>query len=136
MTRPCIERFVVDTRLRRQLGRRDNQRAMAAGKTKARGKDAKPGKRTVDGWRANALDLRLSADDLGLLDNAITVIPILRVVVALGQEARRRGLEYPVSSVRELLLCLAGETLNFAGHEIDDDAIERTMPETWFPIAH
>jgi hypothetical protein len=109
---------------------------MAAGKAKKPAKAPKSGRRTINGWRADALDLRLSADDLDLLDNAITVMPILRVVVALGQEARRRGLEYPVASARELQSCLAGETLTFAGHQIDDEAIERTMPEGWFPIAH
>lgn|SRR5262249_7146948 len=94
------------------------------------------GRRPVAGWRANAIDLHLSADDLGLLDNVLTVIPILRIVVVIGQEARKRNLTYPISGIEELQKCLGSDPLVFDRHRIDRDAIAHTMPKTWFPIVH
>ena len=93
-------------------------------------------RRTVAGWRGGAVDLKLSADDVGLLDNVITVIPILRVVAALGQEARRRGLRYPVATVGELQACIAKDRLRYGAHRINAETISHAMPESWFPIAH
>ena len=88
------------------------------------------------GWRANALPLKLSPEDLGLLDNVMTVTPVLRIVAAIGQEARRRGLTYPISAVADLQSRLGSDSLSFADHRVDADAIARTMPESWFPIPH
>jgi hypothetical protein len=92
-------------------------------------------RRTIAGWRGSALDLELSEADLDLLDNVITVIPILRVVTAIGQEARRRGVRYPVSESDELQSYLGEDALIFGGHRIDKAAVAR-MPDAWFPITH
>jgi len=94
------------------------------------------GRRTIAGWRANALQLQLTSDDLDLLENVITVVPILRIVVAIGREARKRGLTYPVSGVSGLQACLGTDRIILAGHRIDNDTIASVMPEGWFPIAH
>jgi hypothetical protein len=107
-----------------------------AGRAKKARKPTPSVRRTVDGWRADAHDLQLSADDLDLVDNVLTVVPILRVVAAIGLEARRRRLTYPVSAVGELQACLGDETLVYGRHHIDTDAIAHALPDSWFPITH
>jgi len=82
------------------------------------------------------MDLDLSAGDLDLLDNVITVIPILRVVAAIGKEARKRRLRYPVTAVEQLQACLGEDTLRYGDHRIDHATIAHGIPESWFPIAH
>ena len=94
------------------------------------------GRRTLDGWRGNAIKLELSADDLDLVDNVITLVPILRIVAAIGKEARKRQLRYPVNGVADLADCLGTTPLLLGNHRIDPDTIAGTMPEAWFPIAH
>src|SRR5262245_55781539 len=91
------------------------------------------GRRTIAGRRADALGLRLGPKDLDLPDDVITVTPTLRSVAALGQEARRSGLSYLVSAVRDLQACLGRDQLTFGNHRIDADEIAQTMPDAWFP---
>jgi hypothetical protein len=74
------------------------------------------GRRTLDGWRGRAIALELSADDLDLLENVITVVPSLRIVAAIGQEARKRNLRYPVNGVADLVKHLVGTPLIFGHH--------------------
>ena len=111
---------------------------MAGRSAKARKRPGKnqSGKRTLEGWRANAIDLKLGVDDLDLLDNVTAVYPLLRIVTAIGQEARRRGVKYPIASGLELQSYLKGVKLVLGNHRIDRDAVVRTMPDAWFPIAH
>jgi hypothetical protein len=90
----------------------------------------------LDGWRGNAIALELSAGDLDLLDNVITLVPILRIVAAIGQEARKRNVQYPVKGVADLGACLAKTSLLLGNHRIDSETIARTMPDAWFPIVH
>jgi hypothetical protein len=99
-------------------------------------KRATEGKWTFEGWRGNALPVAFSADDLDLLDNVLTVMPILRIVAALGREARRRGLRYPVAGPADLVACLGKDTLTYGVHRVTRATIEHAMPEGWFPIAH
>jgi hypothetical protein len=109
---------------------------MATKLSSRRPKRASEGKRTVEGWRGNAFPVEFSEDDLDLLDNVITVVPILRIVAAIGREARRRGLRYPVAGRADLVTCLGKHTLTYPGHRVDRTTIEHAMPESWFPIAH
>jgi hypothetical protein len=104
----------------------------------AKRRPAKPARerRTLAGWRANALDLKLTTADLDLLDNVIAVVPILCLVTAIGQEARRRRLAFPVASAAVLTDCLGRETLRIGDHRLSKDTIAHAMPESWFPIAH
>ena len=105
-------------------------------KAKKPARAGKPGQRTLEGWRANTIDLKLGVEDLDLLDTVTAIVPLLRIVTAIGQEARRRRVTYPVSSARELQSRLKGVTLVLGNHRIDSDAVARTMPDAWFPIAH
>lgn len=98
--------------------------------------DAADGKRTIAGWRGGAIDLTLGADDLALLDTVLAIVPVLRIVTAIGQEARRRGLRYPVADAGALQSCIGEDMLKLGGHRIDAGAIAHMMPESWFPIAH
>ena len=91
---------------------------------------------TIEGWRANALQLHLGNADLDLLDAALCIVPELRIVVLLGQLARSRRLAYPVVSTKTLADCLGDDTFDLAGHRVNAQAILHTMPEAWFPIAH
>jgi hypothetical protein len=109
---------------------------MADAKAKKRAKSRMRGRRSPEGWRADALELQLSPDDLDLLDNVLTVVPILRIVAAIGQETRRRGMTYPVSAVAELQSLLGDDTLVYGDHRIDRDTIAQAMPESWFPVTH
>jgi hypothetical protein len=93
-------------------------------------------KRTMDGWRGNAIELTLGPDDLPLIDNVLTVAPLLRIVTALGQEARQRKLRYPVKDVEALQGCLGRSAFDLAGHRIEARTIGHAMPESWFPIVH
>jgi hypothetical protein len=94
------------------------------------------GKRTIAGWRANALDLQLENPDLELLDIVLTVTPLLRVVAAVGKEARRRGLTYPVPDVSALVGCLGSDSLRYGDHHLDAHTITHAMSPSWFPIVH
>jgi hypothetical protein len=109
---------------------------MATKPSSRRPKRASEGKRTVEGWRGNALAVAFSKDDLDLLDNVLTVVPILRIVAALGREARKRGLRYPVAGPADLVARLGKDTLTYGRHRVDRATIEHAMPESWFPIAH
>jgi hypothetical protein len=95
-----------------------------------------PGRRTLAGWRAKALELKLSGEDLPLLDHVLAIAPLLRIVVAIGQEARRRNVRYPVKDAADLQSYLDKKSLCYANHRIDREAITRMMPESWFPLAH
>jgi hypothetical protein len=75
-------------------------------------------------------------EDLPLLDNVLSIAPLLRVVVAIGQEARRRNVRYPVKDASDLQSYLDDKSLCYANHRIDKEAIARMMPDSWFPLAH
>jgi hypothetical protein len=95
-----------------------------------------PGRRTLAGWRARSHELKLSVEDLPLLDNVLSIAPLLRVVVAIGQEARRRKVRYPVKDASDLQSYLDDKSLCYANHRVDKEAIARMMPDSWFPLAH
>lgn len=109
---------------------------MPSGRDKNPTDSSAEGERNVAGWRGNAMDLRLGPDDLDLLDNVLTVVPILRIVAAIGQEARKRGLKYPVSAAGDLVSHLGDKPLRLGEHRVDKQTIVHAMAESWFPIAH
>jgi hypothetical protein len=92
--------------------------------------------RTMSGWRAGALELHLSVDDLDLVDAVLCVYPELRVVISLGQLARRLGLSYPVNSGQQLVDLLGNRSLILGGHAVDADSLIRALSDEWFPLAH
>lgn len=92
--------------------------------------------RSLDGWRGQALDLNLGDIDRDLVDNALCLNPALRVVVRLGQEARRRGVTYPVKSAAQLVSCLGRDSLKLAGHRVSAKSIAHALAGEWFPIVH
>jgi hypothetical protein len=98
--------------------------------------NAEAGERTLEGWRANCIELKLGAEDLDLLDNVTAIAPLLRIVTAIGQEARRRRVTYPIANARDLQSRLKRVRLVIGNHRIDSEAVARTMPDAWFPIAH
>jgi hypothetical protein len=91
--------------------------------------------RSLEGWRADAIELPLDADDLDLIDRVLCVVPELRIVAFLGQVARRRGLAYPVSTAKELVAILGDDSFELAGHRVDAESIQ-DLPQEWFPLAH
>lgn len=93
-------------------------------------------KRSEEGWRANALELCLGANDVDLLDRILCVVPELRIVTFLAQQARKRDLKYPISTVAELAGYLGRDCFELAGYRIDRKAVIDAMPGEWFPIAH
>ena len=95
-----------------------------------------PGIRSLEGWRGAALDLSLTAGDLDLVDKVLCVVPELRIVAFLAQEARRRGLAYPIPSANQLVELLSKDSFQLAGHRVDPKSIVRALPKERFPLAH
>src|SRR2546423_10260918 len=91
--------------------------------------------RSLEGWCADPVELSLGAGDLELIDHVLCVVPELRIVAFLGKEARRRGLAYPVSTAKDLVAILGGDSIELAGHRVDAESIE-DLPQEWFPLAH
>lgn len=91
--------------------------------------------RTLEGWCADPVKLSLGAQDLELIERVLCVVPELRIVAFLGQEARRRGLAYPVSTPKELAEVIGGDSFELAGHRVDAESIG-DLPNEWFPLAH
>lgn len=92
--------------------------------------------RSLDGWRGNKPKLDLTEADLDLVDNVLCLIPELRAVARLGQEARRRGLRYPVTSAKHLVALLRRDSLDLDGHRVDAGSIIHALAKEWFPLAH
>ncbi len=89
----------------------------------------------LEAWRGDAVLLEPDVDR-DLLENVVSLIPILRIVTAIGQKARRRGVRYPVKSVDSLIEWIGDESLEWGNHKVNRDTIAHTMPASWFPIAH
>lgn len=91
---------------------------------------------SLEAWRGDPAGLSLCREDLDLVDNVLCVVPELRAVAFLGREARRRGISYPVTGVKQLQALLGKDRFELAGHRIDAKSIARTLPEEWFPLEH
>jgi hypothetical protein len=91
---------------------------------------------TIEGWRGPALPLSLTEVDLDLLDLVLCVYPELRVVTFLGQQARARGLNYPVENVQQLIQLIGEDRFELGEHRVDATEIGKAMPEEWFPLSH
>ena len=91
---------------------------------------------TLEGWRGAALPLSISENDLELLDLVLCVYPELRIVLYLGQLARRHGLTYPVENVDRLTALIGDDSFELGEHRIDASEIARAMPREWFPLSH
>jgi hypothetical protein len=91
---------------------------------------------SVEGWRADAIDLSLTGDDLGLIDMVLCVDPELRIVAFIGQGARQRGLSYPVESADQLTEVIGGDSFELSGHHIDARNVLRALAPEWFPLSH
>lgn len=74
--------------------------------------------------------------DRSLLENVVSVVPTLRIVAAIGQEARRRRVKYPIESVDVLTALIGDDSLVWGNHKVSRETIAHTMPAGWFPIAH
>jgi hypothetical protein len=81
--------------------------------------------RSLEAWRGDTAGLTLTRDDLELADNVLCVIPEMRAVTFLGQEARRRGLKYPVTGPKQLVALLRGDSFLVLGHRVDAESIPR-----------
>ena len=75
--------------------------------------------RSLDAWRGDTAWCPLGDDDLELVDNVLCLVPELRVVAFLGREARKRGLKYPVTSVKQLTALLRKDSFMLRGHRVD-----------------
>jgi hypothetical protein len=97
---------------------------------------AGPVSSTLESWRAGAVPLSLTEDDLELLDRVLCVYPELRIVTFLGQVARSRHVRYPVSRVEELSAAIGEDFFELGEHRIDAEELVAAMPREWFPINH
>jgi len=92
--------------------------------------------RSLEGWRNDQIELSLGEQDLDLVDNALCLIPELRAVIRLGQEARRRGVAYPITSSRHLLGLLKADSLRLGEVRVDAKSMTHALAKEWFPLAH
>jgi hypothetical protein len=99
-------------------------------------KKEEPEARTLEGWRGGALDLSLGVDDLELVDQVLCLVPELRAVTLLVQEAHRRGLSYPVYGPDQIAELVNGDSFEVAGHRVDRESITHALPQEWFPLVH
>lgn len=77
------------------------------------------GNSTMEGWRAGALKLDLGSEDLTLLDAVLCLDPELQVVTFPGQQARQRGVAYPIEMAEKLVEALANDSFELVGHRVD-----------------
>jgi hypothetical protein len=98
--------------------------------------DPEPLRSSLEGWRGPSIPLSLAEADLGLVDLVLCVHPELRIVLRLGQEARSRGLRYPVERVDELAELAGDDRLELGEHVIDAASMAHAVPPEWLPIAH
>jgi hypothetical protein len=82
------------------------------------------------------MSLRLKSEDLDLLDVVLGLAPELRCTVLIGQEARKRGLSYPVESVNQLVDLLDGTALTVDNYQLDARTLRKFVPPERFPIQH
>jgi hypothetical protein len=94
------------------------------------------GTRSLEGWHGQTLALSLGEGDLELVDSVLCLVPELRAVVRFGQEARRRGLTYPVGSAKQLLAVLRKESFRLGEQRVDAASIVHALAKEWFPLAH
>jgi hypothetical protein len=92
--------------------------------------------RALEGWRGHQVELSLEERDLELVDNALCLIPELRAVVRFAQEARRRGVGYPITSPKQLMGFFRGQSLRLGELRVDTRSMAHALAEEWFPLAH
>ena len=92
--------------------------------------------RSLQGWRGHQVELSLGEQDLELVDNALCLIPEVRAVVRFGQEARRLGIGYPITSPKQLMGFLKGQSLRLGELRVDAKSMAHALAKEWFPLAH
>ena len=92
--------------------------------------------RSLQGWRGHQVELSLGERDLDLVDNALCLIPELRAVIRFGQEVRRLGVTYPVTSSKQLIGLLKGHSLRLGELRVDAKSMAHALAKEWFPLAH
>jgi len=79
-------------------------------------------------------DIEFSREDAEILDLVLNIRPELRVCAEAVRQARRVGLQYPITSVAGFLQGLGPRPFPGIAVEIKDDDIRRLFPAEWFPI--
>ncbi len=92
--------------------------------------------RSLQGWRGHQVELSLGERELDLVDNALCLMPELRAVIRFGQEARRLGVTYPISSAKQLIGLLKGHSLRLGELRVDAKSMAHALAKEWFPLAH
>ncbi len=92
--------------------------------------------RSMQGWRGQQVELSLGERDLDLVDNALCLIPELRAVIRFGQEARRIGVTYPITSSKQLIGFLKRDSLRLGELRVDAKSMAHALAKEWFPLAH
>jgi hypothetical protein len=75
------------------------------------------------------------AEDVGLLQHVLELVPDLLAVALAAKRAKAMGLTFPVERVEDLFQVLGEEeSLSVGRHVLGRQAISRFMPEGFFPI--
>jgi hypothetical protein len=91
---------------------------------------------TLDGWAGSARDLDLGSADRDLLDLVLCVYPDLRATACLGQMARDRGLQYPITDLDQLVDALGGSRIELGEHVVEESTVRDAMSEEPLPLMH
>jgi hypothetical protein len=91
---------------------------------------------TVDGWRGTTSQLHLAPEDLDLVSLVLHLDPELCALTWLAQQARLRGLRYPVKRPADLAALVAGDPIQVADHHVSAQSVMEALDEAWFPLTH
>lgn len=78
--------------------------------------------------------LEFDRDDFEVLDIALREVPELRICAGVLRAAREAKLEYPITSVNQLIKLLPEQQLYIEGHWLRPALIERYMRQEYLPI--
>lgn len=78
--------------------------------------------------------LKFDRDDFEVLDIALKEVPELRICAGVLRAARAAKLEYPITSVKQLIKLLPEQQLYIEGHWLRPALIERYMRQEYLPI--
>ncbi|WP_026853522.1 hypothetical protein [Geothrix fermentans] len=78
--------------------------------------------------------LEFNRDDFEVLDIALKEAPELRLCAGVLRAAREAKIEYPITSVKQLIKLLPEQQMYIEGHWLRPVLIERYMRQEYLPI--
>lgn len=96
--------------------------------------DARPGERRGRGALKPRDDVTFLAEDVDILNEALDIVPELKVCAVAVRQRRKTGTAYPITDDDTLFNLFEGEELAIANHRINRKLIGRYVHPGLFPI--